>query len=87
MIDPKYYPLIADLLELASSEFANHGSNDYDLKEILPNAQDRRQLAQDMEIQNGSPEEFDASDDYKIMSDSWLMGYFARIFKELNARG
>lgn len=82
MIDPKYYPLIANLLEMASDYFANRSANDYDLKQILPDVEDRRQLVQDMEMRNGSPEEFDPLDDYEIVSDSWLMGYFADVFKE-----
>lgn len=80
MLHPKYYPLLANLLELASDECANRSCNDYDLKEILPNVEDRRQLAKSMEEKNGSPEEFDPEGDYNTVSDSWLFGYFASLF-------
>lgn len=80
MLHPKYYPLLAHLLEMASDEYANRSCNDYDLAEILPNIEDRRQLAKSMEEENGSPEEFDPTQDYNTVSDSWLFGYFASLF-------
>ncbi|BDA76105.1 hypothetical protein CAL7716_102710 (plasmid) [Calothrix sp. PCC 7716] len=81
IINPKYYPLLANLLEKASDEYANRSCNDYDLSQILPDVEDRRQLAKSMEEQNGSPEEFDPEDDYNTVNDSWLFGYFASLFE------
>ncbi|BAZ18532.1 hypothetical protein NIES4071_104170 (plasmid) [Calothrix sp. NIES-4071] len=80
MIDPKYYPLVANLLKMASEEYANRSCNDYDLSEILPNIEDKHQLAKSMEEENGSPEEFDPNQDYNTVNDSWLFGYFASLF-------
>jgi hypothetical protein len=69
--------IIHHLLNMASEEFANHCCNDFDLTELVPNADERQALAMDMEIANGTPEEFDPNRDHKIVMDWWLMSYMA----------
>lgn len=84
MINPKHYKLIANLLDIAHDEFANRSCNDYELEEILPNIEDRYQLVRDIENWNDTPEEFDPDDNYDIVSNTSLLGYFSSTFKDID---
>lgn len=82
----KYSKLIAALLEMASSQFANHGCNDFDITELVPNAEDRRELARLFHEYNGDPEEYESDSDYEVMHDDALMGFFARQFLAIHSK-
>jgi hypothetical protein len=69
--------VIASLLDLAFDRVANCNCNDFDLAELLPDPQERRDLMRRYHEYNGDPEEFDPEDDYDTVEDYALMGYFA----------
>jgi hypothetical protein len=67
--------LIANLLEMASNEFSNHGCNDYRLKGWTK--EECRELDRKMHEWNGDPEEHCLDEDHSIQMDWCLMAYFA----------
>lgn len=75
------YRLLAELLRRAADEFVCHGCNDFNVAAIMPDVEDRRQLRQQMEAENGTPEEYDPTKDYTAALDWWLMAYFAAYFE------
>ena len=77
--------LAAHLLEEASHQFANHGCNDLNMEALGWNVEERRDLMQRMHEDNGDPEEFDPSCDYKYNYDWWVMSFLAKqLAKEAN---
>jgi len=70
--------IIADLLELASDKFCNHGCNDYYLPGKGLSLEERRELILEMAYENDDPDEisyleneekcFDYTQDWRLMS-------------------
>ena len=72
----KHAHLIANLLELASDEFANHGCNDHP----LPDTPENRELWDEMVKENGEdPEDYCPITGKGMIyfQDWWLMSFFA----------
>lgn len=69
--------LIAALLDLASEKFSNHGCNDFDLAEIVPDVEERRAIAREYYEHNNEPEEFNPDNKYESFEDWILMDHFA----------
>jgi hypothetical protein len=65
--------LIAQMLEMASSEFGNHGCNDFDLKAALPDDAERTELATSLTawVSDGESTEVDT----RYAADWLLMSY------------
>jgi hypothetical protein len=76
--------LIENLLSLASNEFANHGCNDFYLKDVITSKNDRRELKRRMHEWNGDLEEAEEYGwlDSDLELDYFLMGYLAARVKE-----
>jgi hypothetical protein len=78
--------VLAELLELASDQFANHGCSDFELGKVIPDLEERRKLMKSYNNYNGSPEDFE--DDVKhgskfeLENDAGLMGYLTDRVKE-----
>jgi hypothetical protein len=72
--------VIAALLCKASDQFGGHGCNDFDLAELMPDLEERRQLIEEYHKSNGDPEEFDREDTYENFADFCLMSYFSDLF-------
>jgi len=68
--------LAAEMLELASDEFSNHGCNDVDdtLWEDWT-LEERKRFVKEFHDYNGDPEEYDP--DFLHLGDDVLMGYMA----------
>ena len=85
-LTPVELRLLAELLELASDTFANHGSNDFDLAKSVPLLEDRRQLMKSYNEHNGSPEDFEhdekQSSQFELGHDASMMGYLAHRVRE-----
>jgi hypothetical protein len=82
-LDKKELKLIADLLDMSSGEFANHGCNDAP-DELFEGWTDEEKIALDkrMEEANGTPEEHDPR--YIGFMDWHLMCYYADRIRELS---
>lgn len=78
----KYRVLIAELLELAADQFANHGCNEFDLTDSLPDRADQHKLAKTM-FDEDDPDEYDSETDYNVMHDYRLMAFFADKIRKL----
>jgi hypothetical protein len=74
----KYKKVIARLLEIAGEQFSNHVCEDFDLESILPEKEDRRELAK-LIADTNDPEEYDPNENYKTMPESQLMLFFASV--------
>lgn len=73
-----YKKIAARLLKMASEEFSNHGCNDFDLRKILPNVEDRRALAKAIAKWNGDDlDDLDPEDDHNYEMDWILMSFMA----------
>lgn len=85
-LTPVELRLLAELLELASDTFGNHGCNDFDLEKSVPSLEDRRKLMKAFNDHNGSPEDFEHDeengDQYLMFRDDLLMGYLAHRVRE-----
>ena len=83
--------LLAELLELASDTFGNHGCNDFDLEKSVPLLEDRKGLSKAYHEYNGDPEEFIEEEKFgvfRFFNDAALMGYLAhRIKEQLEQKG
>jgi hypothetical protein len=75
---PNENKLAAELLRLASDQFANHGCNDFPLAPLIPSQEARDELVRAWHEWNGDPEEYYEADapDYRLM-DYALMDYLA----------
>ena len=71
-MSPAEMRLAAELLDLASEVFSNHGCNDFDLEAAMPDPRERERLIQAYWAQEGDPEE--TSPD---IGDDRLMGFLA----------
>ena len=87
-IDSNAWSILANLLDMASDEFGNHGCGDFE----LPNTAENRMLVEAAEILN-SPEEFKESglniskNGAKIYTqDNVLMAYFAHLAHKLSGK-
>jgi hypothetical protein len=80
-LSPNDRKVLAHLLEMASDHFANHGCNDMELDEVLPDVDARRDLMRRYHAWNGDPEEFDPEGSYEIESDFALMGFYAAVLR------
>jgi len=82
----KYYEkkVLVALLDLASDRFSNHGCNDFDLQEVLPEQSDRQMFVKDMYADSGDEERYQEelkySPNFRYDNDSGLMEYFANRF-------
>ena len=82
----KYKELIAQLLELASDKFSNHGCNDFRLTDCLLTRAERYELEKELattlfgedNVGTCNPE-----DDYSLMRNDKLMSFFAEKMREL----
>ena len=75
--------LLADLLEMASDDFSNHGCNDLDLSKYMQPLEINA-LVKAYHEWNGDPEEFDPNEEFDQnannkfrLGDSTLMAFFA----------
>jgi hypothetical protein len=75
----KYRKVIARLLEIAGNQFVNHGCNDFDLESVLPDLNDRQELAQ---LIADEDEVLDPNDKFECMFDWRLMEFFASVFDD-----
>lgn len=50
--------LAAQMLDMASDAYANHGCNDFDLSESIPDKQQRDEFVMACHVWNGDPEEY-----------------------------
>ena len=77
--------LISELLEMASSEFSNHGCNDF----VLDATDENKDLICKIIEENGDSEWEEHAADVRSKKDKiyfydwWLMSYFARKCKNL----
>lgn len=65
--------LAAHLLRMAADSFSNHGCNDLDLSQIVPDPDERNAIVRSMHEWNGDPEEYEVDDsvpDYRLQD--WL---------------
>lgn len=79
------YKILANLLEMASDEFSNHGCNDYELDDT-PENRALMDLALRWNAPNGPEEEWETRT-YQgkiITMDYFLMSYFSHLFKEID---
>ena len=68
----------AKLLDVAGDVFSNRGCNDFNLEFIR--LEDRHELIRSCEEWNGTPEDFDPNQEYKIYADFCLMNYLSQKF-------
>ncbi len=78
------YKIVADLLNMASNEFSNHGCNDYEIpytKETV----DLIEQAHKWNCNDNPSEPFELQTDGKTIQvmDYFLMSFFAHLFEEL----
>lgn len=81
--------IIAELLDMACSEFSNHGCNDHSIpasdenkdimREIVMDSYDRRDVEEAIE-------EIDESKDELAVFDTVLLGYFSQRCKNLSEK-
>ena len=69
--------LAADLLQKAADHFGDRVCNDYNLSEVVPIVQKRRELMKKFHEWNGDPENFDPNSEYVWVSDFMMMAYMA----------
>ena len=72
----------AALLRLAAESFRNHGCNDFDLTEVLPDPGDRQWVLRRFEEHAGTPEYYDPND-CDNGHDARLMDFFADELDEM----
>ena len=83
-LDKNTCAILAELLEMASDEFSNHGCNDWE----LPNTPENRALVERAERENSEEQWLEyglnlSPDGTKIyLMDYFLMDYFAHLFRE-----
>lgn len=76
--------LVSDLLKMASSQFSNHGCNDFNLLKYLT-PEECVKLDQEICEWNGDPEEHDPKWASKGCNQDWLlMRYYADKLKQLS---
>lgn len=78
----KHKELIAQLLEVAADQFANHGCNEFDLTDCLPDRVDQHKLAKTI-FDEDDPDEYSPETDYSVMHDYRLMDFFADKIRKL----
>ena len=78
----KYKKLIAELLEKAADQFSNHGCNEFDLTDALPDRADRAELAKTV-FDEDDPDRYDPEGDCDVMHDYELMLFFADKIRKL----
>lgn len=71
--------LAADLLQMAADHFGYHVGNGYNLAEVIPVVQKRRELMKKFHEWNGDPENFDPNNEYVWVSDFAMMAYMASV--------
>lgn len=71
--------LAADLLQKAADRFGDGVCNDYNLAEVIPVVQKRRELMKKFHEWNGDPENFDPNNEYVWVSDFMMMAYMASV--------
>ena len=76
-LTPAHMRLASHLLRMAADEFGNHGCNDFNLEEVMPDEQERRDLMKLYHEMNGDPEEFNPKSSYKYTFDFGLMSLMA----------
>lgn len=76
-LTPARLKLAARFLEMAADEFGNHGCNDFNLAEVMPDVRARRALMKLYRKRNGDPEEYDANGSYEYEMDFCLMRLMA----------
>ena len=85
-LTPAELRLLAELLELASDTFGNHGCNDFSLLKSMPLLEDRRKLMEAFNEHNGSLEDFEDDEkhgsQFEMAHDVSMMGYLAHRVKE-----
>ena len=69
--------LTITLLRRAAEEFATHTCNDFDLDEVMPDVEDRRNFMKEFHEWNGDPESFDPKGTYEVVPNWLLMDIFA----------
>lgn len=69
--------LAKHFLNLAADEFANHGSNDFELKAFIPKLADRQRFVKEYHEWNGDPEEYDPKAKYDYFPDFAIMSFLA----------
>lgn len=78
--------VLAELLELASDTFSNHGCNDFELDKCILDLEDRKKLMKSYNDYNGSSEDFEYDvkhrSKFELENDAALMGYLADRIKE-----
>jgi hypothetical protein len=87
-MDANQKKLAAKVLELASDTFSNHGCNDFNLTNLIPNPTERNELVRAYHEYNGDLDDYDEynvdatdlSPDYRLM-DWMIMGWLADILK------
>lgn len=78
-LTPDLARLAGRLLQFASTEFSNHGCNDFDLRTIPGFDAREARAALDLATHtwNGDPEEHDPENDYRYAADFSLMRFLA----------
>lgn len=61
--------LAAAVLRLASDQFANHGCNDFDMSELVPDQAERDELVRAYFAWNGDPSEYFEQPDWTGEAD------------------
>lgn len=69
------------LMEMAAVSFSNHGCNDFYLKDLIPDVEERRKMVREFHAFNGDPSEFLEGGTYEMFSDYALMDFFAAKLK------
>ena len=87
-MENKYKRLAVEMLMDYASELSNHGCNDFDLKEFLPELEDRKMFIRNYHEWNGDPEEYelmkDSDNNFDSFYDFAMASYLAReLEKEL----
>ena len=77
-MNPKWLAVAAEMLELASDEFSNHGCNDWDFPDDWT-IDERRELVRAIYQDNGDPQNFDP--DRLCAMDYQVMRFLARRLK------
>ena len=79
-MNPKWLSVAAEMLDLASEEFSNHGCCDWEFPADWT-LSDKQELVEAMHEDNGSPEEYNPN--YLSVPDWWVMCFLAsRLQKE-----
>ena len=80
----RHKELIAQLLEVETDRFSNHGCNDFALTDYLPDWGDRHDLARTV-FDEGDRDRYDTENEYEEMNDYELMSFFADKIRKLSA--